>query len=811
MNNPAILAALSNRRVFILYRLIPRENGKTDKVPSHPTTGVAAPHEPHKNGIDSQDPANWMLPDEALTWAELWNLQRPPGVTGYGVGLVIHPDSKFFFLDLDSCREGAGWQPHAVAFLERFPRAMREVSVSGGGLHVFGSYAGERPLHRVKNKDYHAELYTGGRFAALGTDGGGDIFADCTAELTSFAEQFFPAREDREGSDEWTTAPVSAWKGPEDDDELLRRAMRSHGANSAFNGRASFAELWNADPEALARSFPSVTGQAYDGSSADLALVNHLSFWTGSNAERMLRLMMRDDCKLRRDKWSRVDNYLQPTILRACADQTEWYSGPRNEPPPPNPSIFADPPSATTMHGVAGTVADLTAYVNAERPSITVDTTGTVVPTGTGVPPPPSPTSMLPSTQAPHVLTLDGKNHYESSLPNVIHVLALQKLALLGFDTFHGQIMISAASGPLDWHPLKDSDMVRLREALERQNFAAVSAAMMRDSLQVVAERNSYDSAVTWLNGLQWDGVPRIDTFLSAYCGAADDEYTRAVSRYIWTGLPARVFEPGCQLDMVVALQSTQGTRKSSGLQALAPAPEYFTDGLDLGRDDDNFKRMIQGKIVVEIAELAGVGKAEVEYIKRIITRRVEEWVEKWKTLPTRYLRRCMLFASTNSKRFLPQDETGQRRWLPVEIIALVDTLILRDRDQLWAEGAVRWHARKNAGEHGVDWREAESLAKGRHAAYEQGDPWDKKIEQWLDTALEIPGQTLRPAPRTQPLHISEVLEGALGLEPARIDRKSELRAANVLRALGYTKRSVRLAAHKNPVERWVAPDFDRA
>lgn len=790
MNNPSLLAALSNRRIFIVYRLVAGENGKTDKIPMDPRSGY---------DIDAQKPVNWLTPDEALDYVEAWTLT---GVThptlGYGVGLVIHPDTKFFFLDLDSCREGDGWQPHAVAFLGRFPNAAREVSVSGTGLHVFGSYAGERPLHRVKNKDYHAELYTGGRFAALGTDGGGDIFNDCTAELAAFAAQFFPPRGENEGVDGWTSGPVSAWKGPQDDDELLRRAMRATSANAVFSGRASFADLWNGNVEVLARSFPSQTGHgAYDGSSADLALFNHLAFWTGSDCERMLRLVMRDDCKMRRDKWARVDNYLTPTILRACGDQTEWYAGPRTEAPPPGPSIFAGEQSAPAAAPAQQT--------------ITIDAAGTIVPTASAIPPPPSPLSLLPASQAPHMLTLDSRNKYEAGLPNLIHVLGLQKLALLGFDTFRGQIMISSVGGAPDWHPLKDSDMVRLREALERQNFAAVSASMMRDSLQVVAERNSYDSAVVWLNALTWDGVPRIDNFLATYCGAVDDEYTRAVSRYIWTGLPARVYEPGCQLDMVVAFQSQQGTRKSSGLGELAPAPEYFTDGLNLAHDDDNFKRMIQGKIVVEIAELAGLNKTEVEYIKRMITRRVEEWVEKWKTLPTRYLRRCMLFASTNNLRFLPPDETGQRRWLPVEIITLNDALIIRDRAQLWAEGAARWRERKNAGDHGVDWRDAERLAKGRHARYEQGDPWDTLIEKWLDAPIEIPNQVLRPAPRTQPLHVAEVLAGAIGLDPARIDRRAELRAATVLRGLGYTKRSVRMPNKTHPVERWVAPDFDKA
>ena len=145
MNNPSLLAALSNRRIFIVYRLVAGENGKTDKIPMDPRSGY---------DIDAQNPANWLLPDDALEAVDVWTLSGFTYPTlGYGVGLVIHPDTKFFFLDLDSCREGGGWQPHAVAFLGRFPRAAREVSVSGTGLHVFGSYTGERPLHRVKNKD----------------------------------------------------------------------------------------------------------------------------------------------------------------------------------------------------------------------------------------------------------------------------------------------------------------------------------------------------------------------------------------------------------------------------------------------------------------------------------------------------------------------------------------------------------------------------------------------------------------------------------------------------------------------------------
>jgi predicted P-loop ATPase len=419
----------------------------------------------------------------------------------------------------------------------------------------------------------------------------------------------------------------------------------------------------------------------------------------------------------------------------------------------------------------------------------------------------PSKVTFLPATQAPHALTLDSKNRYEASLPNLISVLGQQHHFALGFDTFRGQIMVAppggGAPGGEDWRPMTDIDFVNLREALERQNFASISASMMRDALAAVADRNAYDSAVVWLNGLVWDGVPRIDTFVPVYCGAVDDAYTRAVSRYIWTGMVCRVMEPGCQLDMVPAFQSKQGGRKSSGLQSLAPMQEFFTDGVSLAHDDPDFKRMIRGKIVVEIAELAGLSKTEVEFIKRMITRRVEEWVEKWDKMTTRYERRCMLFASTNNVQFLPQDETGQRRWLPVEIERLDDVKITTDRAQLWAEGKVRWAALKAAGLPGVDFQQAEELAAGRHAKHELVDVWLDKVAAWLDTEVAIEGGApIIPAPRSRPyLSITEVLEGAIRMTVDRMNRAADLRMANVLRQLGYENKSKKIDG--KVVRRW--------
>ncbi len=391
----------------------------------------------------------------------------------------------------------------------------------------------------------------------------------------------------------------------------------------------------------------------------------------------------------------------------------------------------------------------------------------------------------------PGILRMNSKLEFEPTLKALVYTLTKQVETRIGFDEFYDRVMLAPA-GTDRWQPLTDNDMIQLRDTFERTlRFASIPKETMRDALELVASRHKFDSAMTWIDGLTWDGVPRINQFLSAYCGTVDDEYTRAVSEYIWTGLAGRVLDPGCQLDMVVAFQSPQGRMKSTGFQAMVPTDECFTDGLSLHEDDDNFKRLLRGKLLVEVAEMAGLSKADIGLVKRVITRRVEEWIEKFKTQPSRFKRRCMLFASTNEPQFLPLDETGQRRWLPVEVTILDRDRIAADRDQLWAEGAARWSERRATlgVVHGVAWQDAERLAAGKHAKYEQTDVWEVSIERWLSA----PGPAGEAAPATRPLALSEVLTGAIGLNTAHQDVRAEKRAARVMRQLGYESQFVRL------------------
>jgi len=350
-----MLTALSERRCFIVYKLVPKENGKTDKVPVDPATGWNS---------NAQDPLTWMYAHEAVAWAQV--LGHP-----YGYGIVIHTGCGIFCVDIDGALVNGEWSPLAQAFLTRFGGCFVEVSVSGTGLHIFGSYTGAPPLHKSKNTALHIELYTELRFIALtGTNAVGDITHDATAQLHQFAHDYFEKTDEEAAPGEWTDRPHPDWAGDTDDATLLEKALKSKSMAARFGNAVTFADLWNANAAVLGRHLPpNPTSKApYDESSADLALANHLAFWTGNDCERMQNFMVASS--LNRDKWEQRDVYLRGTILKAVARQKTFAGPSRNKPvaalasmvpPPPWEAQSVEacappPPPAMGQDGLAATI-----------------------------------------------------------------------------------------------------------------------------------------------------------------------------------------------------------------------------------------------------------------------------------------------------------------------------------------------------------------------------------------------------------------------------------------------------------------------
>lgn len=377
----------------------------------------------------------------------------------------------------------------------------------------------------------------------------------------------------------------------------------------------------------------------------------------------------------------------------------------------------------------------------------------------------------------------DSKGRIDATVRNV--QMALMRPDFSGvqikYDEFRDEIMW-APDGDDQWAAFTDADYTRLRITLERKGFKAVGRELMRDTVLLVAEDHPFDSAQTWLDQQKWDGVPRVETFLTRYFGTEDTPYIRAVSRYLWTALAGRIVTPGVKADMVPIFVGGQGVGKSTGVAAMCPANEFFTE-VSFHEKEDDLARRMRGRLVGEIGELRGLHTRELETIKAFITRTHESWVPKYREFATSFPRRIVFIGTTNKDEFLA-DETGNRRWLPVQVSQADVAAIRRDRVQLWAEGRVMYDLV------GIDYQDAEGLAGAIHDDHTIRDSWEDAINQWLDEPDPLTGD----APRTRKfLRIGDVLKGALGYEAKHVSRREELRAGAVIRTLGYARKKVRV------------------
>ena len=377
-------------------------------------------------------------------------------------------------------------------------------------------------------------------------------------------------------------------------------------------------------------------------------------------------------------------------------------------------------------------------------------------------------------------LTFTKAGECEATVTNLKRMV--ERADIIGWDVrldrFRDEIMKFQGG---KWFQFGDDDYTALRIHLESQfRFKPIGREMIRDVVAHVARNNSFDSAIAWLDSIEdWDGVPRIDTFLASYMGATNDAYTRAVGAYMWTALAGRVLDPGCQVDMVPILEGAQGVRKTSAVKAMVPHKELFC-GISFTEKDDDLARKMRGRLIAEIGELKGLHSRELETIKDFITRTDENWIPKFKEFGTSFPRRLVFVGTTNQTEFLA-DDTGNRRWLPVHVEWCDVDAIKHDRNQLWAEARARFKAT------GIAFKEAEQLAGVHHEKYMMHDAWQDIIAGWLHTA-DLDGKS--PIDNDF-LLISDILRDALAFDMKHIKRADEIRIGKILRVIGF-ERAVR-------------------
>jgi hypothetical protein len=384
-----------------------------------------------------------------------------------------------------------------------------------------------------------------------------------------------------------------------------------------------------------------------------------------------------------------------------------------------------------------------------------------------------------------------------TSQENIHRALAKLDVAA-SFDTFAQRLLLTHATTT---RFLDDPVAVRVWLTIDSEFGFRPAKEFFQDVLQDTARRQPVHPVRAYLDGLTWDGCPRLDLWLTTYGKAEDTPLTRAIASIVLIAAVRRVRKPGCKFDELLVLQSEQGWDKSSALRTLCPNEEWFSDDLPLGVDAKQVIERTQGKWIIEASELVGIGKREAESLKSFLSRQTDGPVRlAYERFPTFQPRQFVLIGTTNAHRFL-KDKTGNRRFWPVRVGKFEVAQLRRDRDQLWAEAAYR-EAK------GEVVRLNPSLYKAAAAEQEArmvDDEWIEPLRSFLglDEDPDRPDHLTSPVRDRIPLR--EIWE-CLGVPLERRDERAGERLNGIMQMLGYEKKNARGLedTDRGVAKRWV-------
>ena len=328
--------------------------------------------------------------------------------------------------------------------------------------------------------------------------------------------------------------------------------------------------------------------------------------------------------------------------------------------------------------------------------------------------------------------------------------------------------MTTGGGDPLP-RPLRDADVSDLREYVQHYGFPRINRDISHEAADKRARELSYHPVRRWLDGLKWDGAPRLGGWLARYLGSTSNrEYLSAIGPMFLISMVARIYEPGCKVDYMLVLEGPQGETKSQVCAILAG--EWFSDDLpDIHAKDA--KQHLRGKWLIEIAELSAFSRAETEAFKAFITRTEEKYRPPYGRLEVSEPRQCVFVGTTNKETYL-KDDTGGRRFWPVNVGKIDLKGLRRERDQMFAEAVESYRQ-------GVHWwpeptferRVIKPEQEGRYEA----DVWEEDIREY------VKGQDR--------VTVTQIARLALGFDViAKVGTADQRRIAAVLKSLGGWK-----------------------
>jgi predicted P-loop ATPase len=291
-------------------------------------------------------------------------------------------------------------------------------------------------------------------------------------------------------------------------------------------------------------------------------------------------------------------------------------------------------------------------------------------------------------------LELLKSGEIKDSLSNIILILKGDpKLQGIAYNQHSNCIDVK---NKLPWKQVKsgwnDSDVAGAKAYIDGI-YHIWSPGKFKDALLAVAAERAYHPIKEYFASLpDWDQVERLDTLLIDYLGAEDNTYTRAAMRKTLCASVARIYEPGIKFDHILVLNGPQGIGKSTFFSRLGG--KWFSDSLTLSdMKDKTAPEKLQGNIILEMGELAGLKKVDVETVKSFISRTDDKYRPSYGMTVESHPRQCIIVGSTNCESGFLRDITGNRRFWPVRVggDSKKKAWQLTEVDQIWAEAIVKY------------------------------------------------------------------------------------------------------------------------
>ena len=287
----------------------------------------------------------------------------------------------------------------------------------------------------------------------------------------------------------------------------------------------------------------------------------------------------------------------------------------------------------------------------------------------------------------------------ENSVWNLMLILNNDPdFANFGYNELANRVQVT---GPVPWdRPAdnkfwRDADTAQLKALLDTR-YVSFSSRNHDVCFAKVADDRRFHPIRDYLDSLPpWDGECRLESLFIRCLEADDTEYVRTVTRRLFAAAVARVYQPGIKFDCLTVIDGAQGIGKSTLLKELV-GDEYYSETLSLtDMDDKTGAEKLQGYWVIEIGELAGMKKADVEKVKGFLSTTDDKYRPSYGRVVESHPRQCVVIATVNGERGYLRDITGNRRFWIIKCRqkeqARKWSFTKEERDQIWAEAVALW------------------------------------------------------------------------------------------------------------------------